>query len=215
MQKKRATLVAAVVLAISPLLLGNSSCDSKPQVSSSGATQVGAGQTVPKNTRGRTAEQQNIEDRIRVTTDPTKVMWIHLISLDGKVISRMAVRNKITSSGKRLEPKHASPYGNGYYMPSSGIHVPGTGKENTFATSELIQPDGTFGDSDAYIFWFDPTGRYHQYGTAGGIGYILTDYPISLENSIDKVTGLYNVEKQAAAWQEQQEATLRQKEGKK
>lgn len=214
MQKKRATLVAAAVLAISPFLLGNSGCESKPQVSSSGAMQLGASQTVPKNTRGRTVEQQNIEDRIRVTTDPTKVMWIHLISLDGKVISRMAVRNKITSSSKRLEPKHASAYGENYHMPNSGIRVPGT-DNRYFATNELIQPDGTFGDSDAYIFWFDPMGRYHQYGTAGGIGYILTDYPISLENSIDRVTGLYNVEKQAAAWQEQQETALRQKEGKK
>lgn len=210
---KRSLLVVVTVLITLPLLLGNSSCTPAPQVSSSGAVQVGAGQTIPKNTRGRTAEQQNIEDRISVTTDPTKVMWIHLISLDGKVISRMAVRNKITSSGKRLEPKHAISYAQGY-MPNSGIKVPGT-NDGYYSTNELIQPDGTFGDSDAYIFWFDPMGRYHQYGTAGGIGYLLTDYPISLENSIDSVTGLYNVEKLAANWQEQQEAALRQKEGKK
>lgn len=53
-----------------------------------------------------------------VTTDPTKVMWIHLIALDGKIIRRMPVRNKITSSGKRLEPKHAAA-GLGY--PESGF----------------------------------------------------------------------------------------------
>lgn len=205
-------IIVSSVLLLSVLVSG--CIEDEPQVSSSGATQMGAGQTVAKNSRGRTVEQQQIEDRIRVSTDPTKVMWIHLISLDGKVISRMAVRNKITSSGKRLEPKHATQYANGYYMPSSGIKVPGTSNDY-FATNELIQPDGTFGDSDAYIFWFDPMGRYHQYGTAGGIGYILTDYPISLENSMDKVTGLYNVHQQAKQWQDEQEAILRQKEGKK
>lgn len=214
MQKRRATLVVAAVLALSPLLLGNSGCENRPQVSSSGATQVGAGQAVPKNTRNRTVEQQNIEDRIRVTTDPTKVMWIHLISLDGKVIRRMPVRNKVTSSGKRLEPKHAATYGNGYHMPSSGVVVPGT-RDSTFATNELIQPDGTFGDSDAYIYWFDPMNRYHQYGTAGGIGYLITDYPIDLENPVDRLTGMYNVQKQAAEWQKEQEAALRKQEGKK
>lgn len=75
-------------------------------------------------------------------------------------------------------------------------------------------PDGTYGNSDNYIFWFDPMNRYHQYGTAGGIGYLLTDYPIDLENPIDAVTGMYNVQKEAAAWQAQEEAKLKVAEGK-
>jgi hypothetical protein len=86
---------------------------------------------------------------------------------------------------------------------------------NYYATSELIQPDGTFGDSDSYIFWFDPMGRYHQYGTAGGIGYLLTDYPIDLADPINAVTGLYNVHKQAAEWQADQEAALKKQEAKR
>jgi hypothetical protein len=213
MRKKRMSLIAIAAIVCMPLLMGNSSCSGAPQVSSSGATQVGAGQIIPKNSRGRTVEQQNIEDRIRTTTDPTKVMWIHLISLDGKVIKRMPIRNKVTSSGKRLEPKSAAANHEGSYMPSSGIKIPGT--DSYYATNELIQPDGTFGDSDNYVFWFDPMGRYHQYGTAGGIGYLLTDYPIDLEDPINKITGLYNVQKQAAQWQEEQEAALRKNEGKK
>lgn len=126
-------------------------------------------------------------------------MWIHLIALDGKIIRRMPVRNKVTSSGKRLEPTTAAPYNEGYPLAGDG--------ENS-RTNELIQPDGTFGSSDPYIFWFDSMGRYHQYGTAGGIGYLLTDYPIDLENPMDRVTGLYNVQKEAAAWQKEQEAQL-------
>jgi len=174
-----------------------------PQVSDSGAKQVSDMYQVPVNAKGNTVEQQNIEDRIKVTTDPTKVLWIQLIALDGKIIQRMPVSNKVTSSGKRLESRHAADTLGGY--PKAG--------NSGWETDEFIQPDGTFGHSDNYIFWFDPTGRYHQYGTAGGIGYLLTDYPIDLANPIDEITGLYNMHVAARAWQEEQEALLRKKEG--
>lgn len=193
------------MVAASLYLMGNS-CDgsSGKQASSSGATQVRDIYEVPKNSKGYTTEQQNILDRIRVTTDPTKVMWIHLIALDGKILDRMAVRNKATSSGKRLEPQHA------VVNPRNASTPPGYG---AFYTDEFIQPDGTFGSSDPYVFWFDPMGRYHQWGTAGGLGYLLTDYPIDLENPMDKVTGLYNMNLAAYEWQQKQEQILRAKEG--
>jgi hypothetical protein len=154
-----------------------------------------------------TVEQQNINDRIKVTTDSTKVMWIHLISFEGNIIKRMPIRNKVTSSGKRLEPRHAATSGN-QWLPSAGVAVPNT-NERYYETDELIQPDGTYGESDPYIFWFDPMGRYHQWGTAGGLGYLLTDYPIDLENPIDKITGLYRVQEEAMKWQKTQEEQLK------
>ncbi|MFH1259635.1 MAG: hypothetical protein ABII74_07505 [Elusimicrobiota bacterium] len=191
-----------MVIFVCGLLMGTSGCDNNsPQQSMSGAVQVKSISKIPKNSRGLTTEQQNIEDRIRVTTDPTKILWVHLIALDGNIIKRMPVRNKVTSSGKRLEPKHAAP-GQNYY--------PATG--NGHYTNEFIQPDGTYGDSDSYIFWFDPMGRYHQWGTAGGLGYLVTDYPIDLENPMDKITGLYRVQKEALEWQKSQEEQLRKKD---
>lgn len=192
-----------MVLFVCALLMGTSECDGTPQQSSSGAVQVKSVSSVPKNSRGLTTEQQNIQDRIKVTTDPAKVLWNHLIALDGSIIRRMPVRCKVTSSGKRLEPKHAAP-GQGSY-PAAG---------NGLYTNEFIQPDGTYGDSDSYIYWFDPMGRYHQWGTAGGLGYLLTDYPIDLENPVDKITGLYRVQREAAEWQKTQEEQLRKAEGR-
>lgn len=174
-----------------------------PQVSASGAEQS-APPKIRKNSRGHTAEQQNIYDRIDVTTDPTKVMWIHLIALDGKIIRRMPVTSKVTSSGKRLEAKHWVGHNEFNHPPVSG----------GFSTDEIIQPDGTFGESDPYIYWFDPQHRYHQYGTAGGLGYLKTDYPIDLVNPMDEVTGMYNANLKAMEWQKKQEEKLKEQEAK-
>jgi hypothetical protein len=179
---------------------------SSEQAARSGAKQVNHFFRFPTNSEGHTAEQQNIWDRNKVTTDFTKVMWIHLIALDGKIVRRMPVVAKVTSSGKRLEPVEANGMGCGQY--GSFVHCPSF---NGYETKEFIQADGTFGSSDSYIFWFDPQHRYHQWGTAGGLGYLLTDYPIDLQNPMDEVTGMYNMSKVAHDWQVQQEAELAKK----
>lgn len=191
-----------LVFTVTVFAFFSENCGSKPQNSRSGASEVKDVYQVPKNSKGLTVEQSQIQDRIRVTTDPTKVLWIHLVALDGKILRRMPVRNKVTSSGKRLEPRHAV---------GGEINYPDYG---TFNTDEFIQPDGTFGESDQYIYWFDPQGRYHQWGTAGGLGYLLTDYPIDLANPVEEITGMYNVQKQALEWQQVEEAKLRKSEGR-
>jgi hypothetical protein len=200
-----------IVFVIACTLLFVTGCfEYELQTSRTGATQVQAFPQVPKNVNGLTCEQQNIWDRVEVTTDPTKVMWIHLIALNGKIIRRMPVRNKVTSSGKRLEPKHYSQYG-----PNSGFIKPKkNGKNNSdyYSTDEFIGPDGTLGSSDKYIFWFDPMHRYHQWGTAGGLGYLITDYPIDVENPVDSITGLYNMHKAAHKWQLEQEKKIAARE---
>ena len=116
----------------------------------------------------------------------------------------MNVRNKVTSSGKRLEPKHAT----NLYNETHPLSPFKKGEGSYWETDEFIQPDGTYGDSDQYIFWFDAQGRYHQWGTAGDLGYLLTDYPIDLENPMDEITGMYNVHQAAFEWQREQEAQL-------
>jgi hypothetical protein len=201
------SLILFIVLACTMFYSCGGSSASSHQTGTGGAEQVtDLGFKIPKNSKGKTVEQQNVVDRLKVTTDPTKVLWNHLIALDGTIIRRMPVRCKVTSSGKRLEARTASGNGGQYKRP-----LPDTGK---YYTEELLQPDGTFGGSDNYIYWFDPMGRYHQYGTAGGIGYLITDYPIDLEDPVDVVTGLYKMSKVAKEWQDAEEAKLRKKEGK-
>lgn len=190
-----------VIFFCSLFLQGYDGCNTGPktQTSESGVKQVTDLYQVPVNSAGRSVEGQNIWDRLRVTTDFTKIMWLHIIALDGKIINRLIVRNKVTSSGKRLEPTTAGSSG------SNGRDYP---LYKDYETPEIMQPDGTFGFSDPYIFWFDPQGRYNQLGTSGGLGYLLTDYPIDLKNPIDEITGLYNAELTALKYQKEQEAIL-------
>ena len=201
-------VIGMLTLALS-LSLGLFSCDQinrppAPQTSSSGAQTVNIGKQFkePTNAQGNTVEQQQIMDRIKITSDPTRIMWLHRLSFDGKIVSRTPVRGKVTSSTKRLEPiSVAAGVAGGEYHQPYGVEIPGG-----HLTTELIQADGTYGNSDAYIFWFDPSGHYFQLGS----NYLLSDMPIDLDNPLDKITGQYNVMQAAADWQKQQEAKLKQ-----
>ncbi len=172
------------------------------QTSSSGAVTVNVSKQfhIPVNAEGNTTEQQNIIDKNKVTSDPTKIMWMHLIDLSGRIYLRTPVRGKITSSSKRLEPAScAAGLTGGESHRSFGAFTP----DHQERTSELIQIDGTYGTSDQYVYWFDPRGYYYQFG----VGYILSDIPINTKDPINEITGLYNLDKAAKEWQDSQNKT--------
>jgi hypothetical protein len=194
------------------LLVGSSllySCSSRntstQQHSQSGATSVNVASQfkIPTNGTGNTIEQQNILDRQQITNDHTKIMWIHLVDMNGRIYLRTPVRGKVTSSGKRLEPSSvAAGMANGqgvdmYY----GTLTPEGGR-----TTERLQIDGTYGSSDSYIFWFDPRGHYFQKGD----GYIMSDMPINVKEPVNEITGLYNLDAAAKEWQDSQNKTNEQ-----
>ena len=168
------------------------------QKSTSGAKTVDVAKQfrIPVNAAGNTVEQQNIIDRDRVTSDPTKIMWMHLVDFNGRMYMRTPVRCKVTSSHKRLEATScAAGMANGqgvdeYY----GARTP-----EGYRTTELVRVDGTYGNSDEYVYWFDPMGHYFQKGS----GYILSDMPIDLKDPINEVTGLYQANEAAIKWQKE------------
>jgi hypothetical protein len=100
----------------------------------------------PTPTFNYSVERQNIADRLKLTNDPDLLQWIYCIS-NGRVIGRFPVRGKVTSGGKRLT--------------STQRLV----NDNTDHTVVMEAPDemGTYGNSDPYIFWFDPAGNYYQW----------------------------------------------------
>lgn len=203
---KRLILLVALPLSLSTLM---TSCDipvqtTPPQQSSSGAKTMNVSKEfrIPTNAEGNTTEQQNILDQKKVTSDPTKILWMHLVDMNGRMYLRTPVRCKVTSSGKRLEPTSCSAgMANGQGIDSYyGAKAP-----NGQHTTELIQIDGTYGSSDPYVYWFDPMGHYFQKGD----GYILSDMPIDIKNPIDEVTGLYRAHAEAEKWAKDQESKMK------
>jgi len=195
------------LLVVSMTGCGNTTNDN--QISDSGAKQAQSS-TVAKYRNGDTYEQWSIDNRTLVTNDPAKIMWIHLLNMEGKPIEggRMPVRCKVTSSGKSLVPKHIVVRETTNATGDLPKYITKDG--TTYYTNELMGPDGAFGSSGEYTYWFDPLGRYHQIGSfgQGSMCYLLTDYPIDLEDPTDKISGLFKMDQMAGEWQEQQEVTL-------
>jgi len=204
--KKLGMLLALAALTLSVMSCGTNTAAPEPaQVSSSGVEtmEVGKQFQMPKNAKGNTVEQEQILRKQVITSDPTRVMWMHLVALDGHMYQRIAVSSKITSSGKRLEPTTCVA---GYVSDGSGGHSEygAVTPDKQHYTNELLQIDGTYGSSNAYVFWFDPMGNYFEKGD----GYLLSTIPIDIENPIDKITGLFRVSAEAQAAQKNLEAIL-------
>ncbi len=197
MKNLNIALFGLSIIMITSCNLRENSPAAPSQQSSSGAKTVNVGKqfNIPVNAEGNTIEQQNIIDKNKITSDPTRVMWMHLIDYQGRMYMRTPVRGKITSSTKRLEPiTCAAGMSNGQGV---DVYYGARTADNQHVTTELIQIDGTYSNSDPYVFWFDPMGNYFQKGD----GYLLSSIPIDLSNPTDKISGLYNADKAAQEWQ--------------
>lgn len=163
-------MIAAFAASVSQ----NSCGDNNEEVSSSGI----AAKRVPVQTdqNGWTVEQKNIGGRLKTDNTPGAIKHLYVISpLSGEVIIYSTVMGKVTSSGKRLAPRTVSS------MRSSGgdlhgmvVDINGRLKE----TPEVIEDDGTYGDSVEYIYWWDARGAYHQHFFTGGQIIHISDQPL-------------------------------------
>lgn len=106
---------------------------------------------------GMTVEQENVKRRVEEDNKPGSVKYLYVLSAySGEVILQSTVNGKVTSGGKRLEPHEASPEGNYFTTPQG------------WWTRETLQPDGTYGASVDYVYWWDVQGVYHQHYVSGG-----------------------------------------------
>ena len=116
-------------------------------------------------------ERENINKRQELFDNPAQVSWIYCLADNGQVVFYGPVLGKVTSSTKRLEPISSvgSPDSMAYYQQFGDIY-----------TAEIMQQDGTFGNSEIYVYWFDPNGNYYQWGG----DYFLTSIPIKINESV-------------------------------
>lgn len=106
------------------------------------------------------SEIDNIKKRLELTSNPGAVGFVLLMNQAGQPIMYTNVKGKITSGSKRLtEPDRLYNNANGY-----GIRA---------ASSD----EGTFGSSDAYIYFWTAEGQYVQWNGP----YLYSDKPLRVK----------------------------------
>jgi len=157
--------------------------DDKSPKSASGVTKANI--KIETGSDGLTTEQRNIKKRLEMDNQPGVTKYLYIVSAySGQVILYSTVQGKITSSGKRLTPKSVVVGTNGEYQrPGFSVHIGG----NEMVTSEVLQDDGTYGDSGEYLYWFDTSGNYYQYYVTGGSIPVVSTKPLSPKSVVINV----------------------------
>lgn len=173
-------MVHKVALAIA--LAGSLSACSLPDIPTSSSGVGKATVKVPTGSDGLTTEQRNVGGRVVADNKPGAIKYLYVISpYSGQVIIYSTVKGKVTSSGKRLAPKTVSNVidTDGSTLWSGFLVLFG----NTRAlTQEVLEDDGTYGNSVEYIYWWDAQGIYHQHFFTGGQIIHVADQPISVKS---------------------------------
>lgn len=152
-----------------------------PPQSASGVKQASTHVTVGSD--GLTIEQHNIKERLAMDNKPGSIKHLYLLSpFNGRQIFYSTVKGKITSSGKRLTPKAI----NGSYNPESYVSNNGTPlhlADRWVTTPEVIQDDGTYGDSSEYLYFWNENNQYFQL-YVGGLTVVVSDQPASFQDVV-------------------------------
>ena len=139
---------------------------------------------VPVNSKGMTIEQKNVADRVIRDNKPGSIKHLYVISaMTGDVLIYSSVKGKVTSSGKRLQPKTVNTQ-DGRYVSSDQKGIKVKRSNGTYRTGELLGDDGTYGSSVPYVYWFDQKGVYHQHYITGGQIFHVADAPIAVGKAI-------------------------------
>jgi len=134
---------------------------------------------------GLTSEQRNIVGRLKVDNKPGAVKHLYVFSAySGQCILYSTVREKVTSSGKRLSPTSVATGNNTSGAVPGFQGVPFAHNGQTQYTGEMLQDDGTYGSSIEYLYWFDERGVYHSHYVSGGQIVHVSSEPMPVKNII-------------------------------
>lgn len=131
---------------------------------------------------GKTSEQRNIQERLKRDNLPGAIKHLYVFSaMTGDCLLYSTVREKVSSSGKRLSPTTVAttvPNTSAY----DGIPVYIDGRQ--YRTGEVLQDDGAYGSSIEYLYWIDARGVYHQHYPAGGQIVHISDQPMPIKKVV-------------------------------
>lgn len=107
----------------------------------------------------KNAEIENIQKRLKLTSNPGQIGFVLLLNQAGQPIMYTSVRGKITSGGKRLTRPDTCDYAD-CNLSSYNIRA---------APSD----EGTYGTSGEYVYFWTVDGQYVQWNG----GYLYSDKP--------------------------------------
>lgn len=178
---KLRNFVLMVLLLCVPILMGANGCgQTATPVSATGVKAAKA--TIQKGADGLTIEQRNVKQRLELDNNPGSIKHLYLFSaFNGQCIFYSTVRGKVTSSGKRLTPVTVTPQSAGTTLDYTGFSV--KIGDQVHYTSEVLQDDGTYGNSIPYLYWWDANGKYMQIYVTGGSMLMISDQPIAVRQT--------------------------------
>lgn len=129
--------------------------DSQPVTSKSGLVMQSV--TLGPVKDGMSLEQWNIKQRYIHDNKPDAIKYVYLVGPNGGVTQHFVISGKVTSSGKRLTPRTVA---NEMSSNSEGFDIPFG--DRIYETQEVIEDDGTFGDSIPYVYMWTTKGNFVQ-----------------------------------------------------
>jgi hypothetical protein len=153
------------VLGIAAVIFMVSACDEKPAQTQVRNIQAEKAQAAANEINFTdNAEIDNIKARLKLTSNPGLLGYIVLLNETGQHVMYEAVKGKITSGAKRLNP-------------SDKVVTAGNGSGGSNMTIRAAPSDeGTFGQSGDYIFYYTQNGEYRQWNGK----YLYSDQPFRL-----------------------------------
>lgn len=124
---------------------------------------------VPPPVLNDSQERRNLVRRLELLNNPNRISYIHLLSLDGRVIFYTTVRGKVSSLNSLLTtPDQVITL----RMPCN------SGTSNCYQQHIVHSPDfdGSYGENPHGIFWFTEQNTYMEWNGQ----YFISDQPMRL-----------------------------------
>ncbi len=182
MTKFKTLGLTSLLIAGAVLLAGCEPPANKEVKSTSGVQQTSV--KVQTDANGNTTEQKNVIRRLSEDNKPGAVKHLYIIAPEsGAIIIYSTIDGKVTSSGKRLAPRTVAAQ-DGELVNDELGGIPVRIGDYTRRTSEVLEDDGTYGDSVPYIYWWDTRGIYHQHFFTGGQIIHVSSEPVTTKTVI-------------------------------
>ena len=124
--------------------------------------------STPPPTFDHSLERENLVRRLKELNVQNKVMYIYLMTMDGKVVAQDLVQGKPSSLNSLLT------------TPEQVVSIPVAGGGYHYAKLPSPDFDGSYGKNPEGIFYFTPDGAYREWSGT----YLLSSRPMTVHTPI-------------------------------